>query len=173
MNCEETVRIYDGLSIPLGTLRFLKQADCQLAFLAMLTISGIKPASRWEKALDATLIDCLRRLGLHVSQVRRTVANGAQVTETLFSKSHAYVEVYVSRWDGMPLDKAPETVQLEGFLFGYPPCCVEEYITNPYTPNDIDPAQQARLFHWACKGCRITPLLLPVYGRLELILESL
>ena len=32
-------------------LRKLKEQDFQLAFLALLTVKGIKPASRWEKAI--------------------------------------------------------------------------------------------------------------------------
>lgn len=32
-------------------------------------------------------------------------------------------------------------------------------------PNDLAPETQAILFHWACRGCRVTPLLVPRYRR--------
>ena len=51
----------------------------------------------------------------------------------------------------------------EGFLFGYPPCCVNEYIRHPYTQNGFTTEQQKILFHWACKNCEVTPFILPVY----------
>ncbi|MBN1126014.1 MAG: hypothetical protein JXA82_13485 [Sedimentisphaerales bacterium] len=126
--------------------------------------------SRWEKSLGSEPIKLLQQLGLYVVQVHRTALNGTEVKETLFSTTKAYIEIYKNRWEGQLLDKSPQTVRFEGFLFGYPPCCVEAYIENPYTPNDIDPVQQEALFHWACKGCTITPLLLPLYQKLNSIL---
>lgn len=148
-----------------GLLRQLKQIDRQLACLVLLTADGTKPLSRWEKALSIEQVELLKQCGLEAAHVRRTVLTGSEVVETIFGAGEGYIEVYKARWEGQPIDKSAETIRFEGFLFGYPPCCVEAYIANPYAPNGFDPEAQKCLFHWACRGCKITPLLLPLYRR--------
>ncbi len=51
----------------------------------------------------------------------------------------------------------------EGFLFGYPSCCVSEFVRRPYKPNGLDRRTQSMLFHWACEECRSTADLIPYY----------
>ncbi|UCF43809.1 MAG: hypothetical protein JSV99_02460 [Planctomycetota bacterium] len=145
------------------TVRELKAIDSELAYLALLTCEGVKPLSRWEKPLDSQGLGLLQRLGLLMKQIRRTVKTGRVVTETVFGLSPAYIQLYERRFNDTPIDKSPPTQRFEGFLFGFPPCCVDEYIRHPYTKNNLPPEQQKILFHWACKDCKITPALLPQY----------
>jgi len=145
------------------TVRELKAIDTELAYLALLTCEGVKPLSRWEKPLDGRGLGLLQRLGLLTKQIRRTVKTSRVVTETIFSISPAYIRLYEERFDDTPIDKSPQRQRLEGFLFGFPPCCVDEYVRHPYTKNNLTTEQQKILFHWACKECKITPLLLSDY----------
>lgn len=147
-------------------VRALRQIDLQLAYLAVLTLEGLKPLSRWEKPLDNGQLQSLKKLSLRVKQIQRSVKTGKLVTETIFSVSPGYIDLYEKRFGGKPIDKSPRTVRLEGFLFGFPPCCVDKFIARPYAKNDLDPADQKILFHWACKNCKITPLLLGDYRKI-------
>ena len=156
-----------------STLRELKEIDFELAYLALLTYEGLKPLSRWEKALDQNGIDLLRGMGLVTKQVRRKVKTGDEIIETIFSKSPAYVGLYEQRFENKPVDKSAETQRIEGFLFGYPPCCVEQYIIKPYAPNNLAEHQQKILFHWACNSCTVTPLLLQAYERAYSMLNEI
>lgn len=144
-------------------VRTLKQIELELAYLALLTCEGLKPLSRWEKPLDEGGLKLLHQLGLLTKQINRTVKIGKIVTETIFSKTPAYIRLYEQRFSNTPIDKSPQTQRFEGFLFGYPACCVDQYIERPYTPNNLPPEDQKILFHWACKDCKITPVLLPAY----------
>ena len=85
------------------------------------------------------------------------------MTETVLGLAAGSLDVYEHRCAGRPVDKSAETVRFEGYVFGYPPCCVEQYVTQPYRPNGLPKEQQEILFHWACPGCKITDLLLPLY----------
>ena len=141
----------------------IKDIDFELAYLAALTGEGLKPLSRWEKPLNNHGFESLQQMGLLTKQIRRTVKTGKEITETIFSVSPAYIQLYESRFNNTPIDKSAATVRFEGFLFGYPPCCVNEYIRHPYTQNGFTTEQQKILFHWACKNCEVTPFILPVY----------
>ena len=153
-------------------LEGLKAVDFELAYLALLTREGLKPMSRWEKPLGDYELLLLGRTGLVIRQVPRTVKTGKQVIETVFGISSPWIQVYEQRFAGQPIDKSPETVRLEGFLFGYPPCCVERYAHHPYAPNDLPDEDRKIIFHWPCKDCRITPLLMPAYGQVCGAVES-
>ncbi|MEJ2703223.1 MAG: hypothetical protein P8Z79_12350 [Sedimentisphaerales bacterium] len=144
-------------------MRALRGIDFELAYLALLTCEGIKPLSRWEKPLDESGLRLLRGTSLFVRSIRRTVEVGAQVTETIFSRTPGYVQVYESSFGGTVIDKSADTRRLEGFLFGYPSCCVDQYIRQPYVPNNLAREDQEILFYWACKDCKVTPLLLREY----------
>jgi hypothetical protein len=148
-------------------LRALKEIDFELAYLALLTSEGLKPLSRWEKPLDGEGLALLRQLGLETRQIHRTVKTGKDVVETIFGREAGYVPLYEQRFAGRPVDKSAETQRFEGFLFGYPPCCIEQYVSKPYTPNDLPKDDQEMLFHWVCKDCSITPTLLPAYRSLH------
>lgn len=150
-----------------SVVRQLKDIDKQLAYLGLLTCEGIKPLSRWEKPLDEEVLNLLENMGLVTKQIRRTVKTGKEVIETIFSRSPGYIWAYESRFADTPIDKSPATRRFEGFLFGFPPCCVEQFIRHPYAKNDLNREDQKILFHWACRECKITPVLLPVYKRLH------
>ncbi len=144
-------------------VRRLKAADFELAYLAVLTYQGIKPLSRWEKPLDSAGLDALEKLALQTRCIERTVQTGQRIIEVIFSRSPGRIRVYEDCFSGTAVDKSRDTQRIEGYLFGYPPCCIECYVRNPYQPNDLPAQDQKNLFHWACKECRITPLLLPAY----------
>ncbi len=144
-------------------LKALSQIDYELAYLAALTAVGVKPLSRWEKPLADHALRQLCGLGLVVEQIRRTVKMGKEVIETIFSLAPGQIDLYKQRFHNTAIDKSAATQRFEGFLFGYPPCCIEQYILTPYAPNGLPEEDQKILFHWACKDCRITPTLLPAY----------
>jgi len=152
-----------------ASLEVLGSIDFELVYLALLTREGVKPVSRWEKQLDESGIRALRQIGLRTRQVRRTVRTGKAFTETIFGLAPAYLEVYAQHFEGRPVDKSAETVRIEGFLFGYPPCCVAQYIKRAYAPNEFPTHRREILFHWACKGCILTPLLAGHYERIHQI----
>ena len=141
----------------------LKKNDFELSFLALLTSKGLKPLSRWEKPLADNELVSLQQIGLLAKKITRTVKTGKEVFETVFSLSPAYIKLYQQRFEDTPIDKSPETQRFEGFLFGYPPCCIERYISKPYAANNLEEKDQKILFHWACKDCKVTPLLLDSY----------
>ena len=141
----------------------LKEIDFELAYLVLLTCEGLKPLSRWEKSLDDAGLELLQETGLLTKQIRRTVKTGKEVIETVFSRTPAYTQLYEQTFGNTPIDKSARTQRFEGFLFGYPPCCVEQYIRKPYAPNNLTDEKQKVLFHWACRDCKVTPVLLHAY----------
>jgi len=163
---QEAIQIQSD-AVGLAALRDLKTIDFELAYLALLTCEGLKPLSRWEKPLDPSGLDALHKIGLLTRAVHRKVRSGKAFTETVFGKTATYSEVYAEHFEGLPVDKSAETVRVEGFLFGYPPCCVAQYIRHPYAPNEFPTHKREILFHWSCRGCVITPLLIPRYERLH------
>ncbi|MCB9701532.1 MAG: hypothetical protein H6711_06560 [Myxococcales bacterium] len=144
-------------------LRRLREHDEDLAYLAQLTCVGLKPLSRYERPLNDGLRAELVALGLVQRTCRRRTEEGGEVDETVFSRHTPLLEIYRQAFDGGPLRLSRELGMLEGYLFGFPPCCVSAYLARPYAPNGLDREEQAILFHWACSGCSITPLLLPRY----------
>jgi hypothetical protein len=154
-----------------GYLRSLKEIDFELAYLVMLTREGIKPLSRWEKPLADEGLELLKRMDLITKRVRRTVKTGKEFVETIFSRTLAYLRLYEQAFGNTPIDKSAPTQRLEGFLFGYPPCCVNQYIRKPYAPNNLPEQDQKILFHWACRGCKVTPALLPAYRSVHDLIE--
>jgi len=154
------------------SIKTLKEIDFELVYLALLTAEGLKPLSRWEKPLDSDGLELLQRLGLLTKQIRRTVQTGKEVVETIFSRLPAYIQLYQQRFANTAIDKSAQTQRFEGFLFGYPACCVDQFIRHPYTPNNLPSEDQKILFHWACKNCKITPLLLPAYKSVHRFLND-
>jgi hypothetical protein len=145
----------------------LKKIDLELSYLVALTHEGLKPLSRWEKKLSKKNLELLQRTGLLTKQVRRTVKAGKEVVETIFSRAPVYIQLYEQAFGNTPIDKSARTQLFEGFLFGYPCCCVNHYIHKPYTPNNLTDQQQKILFHWACRDCKVTPSLLPAYKNIH------
>lgn len=152
-------------------IRALKEIDFELAYLAVLTREGLKPLSRWEKNLTDGDLELLQRIGLLTKQVRRTVKRGEDVIETIFSRAPVYIQLYEQAFGNTPIDKSARTQLFEGFLFGYPSCCINQYIRKPYAPNNLNEQQQKILFHWACRDCKITPSLLPAYKSIYDLLD--
>jgi hypothetical protein len=141
--------------------------EFDLAYLALLTQNGTKSLSRWEGVVPHGIEEVMDEMGMELAHVRRRLQNGKSTTEFIFSKSEAHLDLYLQRFDGSLIDKSIETQRLEGFLFGFPPCCVESFGHFGYRPNGLEPEDQKLLFHWACPHCRVTPLLLPSYRRVH------
>ena len=152
--------------------RALKEIDFELAYLALLTCEGLKPLSRWEKPLDDDGLKLLQQMCLLTKQIQRTVETGKEVVETIFSRSPAYIRLYEQRFGNSPIDKSAQTQRFEGFLFGYPPCCIDQYIRRPYAPNNLPAQEQKILFHWACPNCKITPAILTAYKNVYNLLNN-
>jgi hypothetical protein len=64
-------------------------------------------------------------------------------------------------------------VRFEGYLLGFPPCCVDEYIRRPYAKNGLADEKQKLLFHWTCRNCKITKFLLPAYEKVYNLLNGI
>ena len=141
----------------------IPREDFELFYLTELTRRKVKPLSRWEKSLDVSVIEWLKKQSLIVESIPRYTLLGRKIHETVFSASSRYVDYYRKEFSGKPLNKSPHTQKLEGFLFGYPSCCVNAFLKKPYQKNDLKLSEQHLLFHWACPGCRITPSLLDDY----------
>ena len=154
-------------------LASLKKIDFELAYLALLTREGLKPLSRWEKPLENKELELLQALGLHTKSIRRTVKTGREVNETVFGKSFVYLDLYSKRFENKPIEKSADVQRYEGFLFGYPPCCIEGYIVRPYASNNLDEEDRKILFHWPCDNCKITPFLVSSYRKIFEIIQNL
>jgi len=170
-------KLREGVSLELDpaardSIRVLKAIDFELAYLALLTLQGLKPMSRWEKPMDEPGLEALKQLGLHPQPIRRTVRMGTAFEETIFGLARGYLQAYANHFANQPVDKSAETVRIEGFLFGYPPCCVAQYVKQHYAPNEFPTHKQETLFHWACKGCQITPLLVPAYEEVRRLVDG-
>ncbi len=155
------------------SLAILKEIDFELAYLALLTHEGLKPLSRWEKPLEDKELQLLEEMNLLTKRITRIVNADREVQEIIFSRSRAYIDLYAKKIENTHINKSPETQRFEGFLFGYPPCCVERYIHKPYAANNLDEKDQKILFHWACRNCSITPFILDSYRKLFDLFENL
>lgn len=132
-------------------------------YLCELTVNRIKPLSRIEYPLDQKSNSWLKHKGLITEIIPRKTLNGKIIYETIFSISSRYIEFYQKSFYKTRLDIAGSSQKLEGFLFGYPSCCVNQFIKKPYARNSLSKIEQSYLFHWACKNCRVTPELIPYY----------
>ena len=139
--------------------------DPETAYLTSLTRSGLKPLSRKEKPLDSEARRAVKRLGLNVETIERRTRLGRRVHETVFAKKSRYVDLYRRRYHKTKLSDNPRDVKFQGRLFGYPSCCVESFVQQPYALNGLDPRDQGILFHWACPQCKVTPGLVNEYRR--------
>lgn len=141
--------------------------DFQLAYLVLLTRSGLKPLSRWEGPLDKAARATIRDRGLALRTVRRRTRSGRPRSENVFARDGRWADLYARRCEGTLLSQTPSSVRWEGQIFGYPSCCVESFVQQPYRPNGLRSADQEILFHWACRGCSATPGLLREYRRVH------
>ena len=142
---------------------FLHDRHFQLLYLALLTSHKVKPLSRWEKPIGYKEKHLLKKFDLAVEPVTRYCENGEKIEEVIFSKSSRYLAAYTRHFDHKPLMITHAQRKVEGFLFGYPSCCVENFIQNGYTHNKYIDKEQKLLFHWICPDCRISPSFFPLY----------
>jgi len=152
------------------TKRIVK--DFEFYYLVELTRQKIKPLSRWEKPLPEKTNHWLRDNGLYVESIPRKTLSGKEVAETIFSTSGNYIDFYQKKFSHTLINKSAESQKLEGFLFGYPYCCVEQFILHPYSKNSLNRNVQSLLFHWACNDCRSTEDLLPYYRQIHNIVSE-
>lgn len=147
------------------TVLNLKPLGFDLAYLAMLTMEGLKPLSRWEPGLTTEQIRCLSENGLRVRKIRRIAKSKKEIYEHVFSLSDDCINEYLNLFDNQPLSISRSQICAEGRLFGYPECCIFSFIERGYRENGFNKQDQNILFHWACKNCSATKLLLPEYRR--------
>ncbi|MGD8778173.1 MAG: T9SS type A sorting domain-containing protein [Ignavibacteria bacterium] len=145
------------------TKKSYSKDEFEFYYLIELTKQKIKPLSRWEKPVSNHQRNILKRHGLFVEVVPRKTLIGRRVYETVFSTSSRYTNYYSKKFANAYFSKAHTEQKLEGILFGYPSCCVKQFIEHPYSKNNLIRGDQSILFHWACNNCRITPELLPYY----------
>ena len=148
------------------TFENIPKMEFEFFYLAELTRQHVKPLSRWEKPLPAKYRQWLKKRGLQTDFIRRRTESGDTLVETVFSQSTRFLDYYRKQFEGSNLNKLPETQIKEGFLFGYPACCVKQFVRYPYVENNLPRENQQKLFHWACPGCRATPELLPYYQKI-------
>ena len=139
----------------------------ELRYLVALTRQRVMPLSRWERPISADMRRWIESRGLQIVTVPHRTHAGRSHTGTIFSTSARYLTTYHRAFAGTCLTQTPAAQRLEGFLYGYTACCVIQFIRHPYAPNQLDRADQNRLFHWACPTCRSTPALLPHYRRIH------
>ncbi|MCD4818546.1 MAG: T9SS type A sorting domain-containing protein [Candidatus Cloacimonetes bacterium] len=144
-----------------------KKIDFQFTYLSLLTKERIKPLSRWEIKITSKELKLLKYLGLKAELIPRKLKNGRTIYETVFSKSRHYLEYYEKFFSYKPIDHQKKDMKTEGFLFGYPSCCVNNFIENGYTSNNFQGKEQELLFHWICPECRITPSLFKYYRNIH------
>jgi hypothetical protein len=138
----------------------------ELRYLALLTVEGIKPLSRWEMDLDHGQVRTLKRLGLQITTLTRSTEWGRLVTHAIFSRQRSLLHKHRSTFNGRAISFDPQSVRREGLDFGYPPCCVEAFIEFGYQRNGFASRDQGILFHWACPDCEKTRHRLPEYRRI-------
>ncbi|MGQ9501348.1 MAG: hypothetical protein ACUVSF_09340 [Anaerolineae bacterium] len=133
-------------------------------YLGVLTAWGIKPLSRLEYPVRSWVLALFRNIALVIAHIARYAADGTRVEHLVLSRDAQLVERYRREFDGRRLGgETACLVRIEARYFGYPPCCAEEYIRTPNSPNDLPLTDQALLFHRACTGCMVTPQLIPLY----------
>jgi hypothetical protein len=138
--------------------------EADALYLGVLTARGVKPLSRLEYPVQPDVLRVLERLGLVLGVVRRVARNGALCTHHVMSADPGLLRQYLAEFDGTPLSRrVPSVVRAEARYFGYPSCCAEAFISEPYAPNSLPWADQCLLFHHACPACAETPGLVPLY----------
>ncbi len=154
-------------------LKNIAVLDFDLAYLALLSREGLKPLCRWEKSIKKSHLDVLNSMGLKTRCIKRKLKNGDSSEEVVFSASGAWVDFYQAQFQNTPLIKSDKNIRLEGYLFGFPSCCIENFIQHGYSSNFLAREDQHILFHWCCPDCNITPLLVPEYRKIYNICRHL
>lgn len=154
-------------------LRRLLDESFELAYAAALTTAGLKPVSRREIKISDASVAALLQLGFETRIIHRRVETGKRISELVFGLNRLFLDAYSERFEGTRIEKSADSQRFEGLVFGYPACCVEKFIERPYSKNALTDEDQAMLFHWACAGCGITPILLPFYKDISETLRNL
>ncbi len=141
--------------------------DFEFYYLVELTRQKLKPLSRFEKPLNKKTLRWLKKQGFYTASVRRILQSRTVINETIFSTSGRYIDLYMRKFDNTSFIKDDREQKLEGFFFGYPACCVEQFIKKPYIRNTLCKSDQELLFHWACVDCRSTQELIPLYKKVH------
>jgi len=141
-----------------------QKLELDALYLGLLAARRIKPLSRLEYPVSPDVLGRLQGLGLVAAPVRQVAQNGARLTHWVLGTDPATIRQYQLEYEGTTIgDSLPGVIRSEARYFGYPPCCAEAFIREPYAPNDLAVEEQALLFHHACPGCQVTPRLLPLY----------
>jgi len=155
-------------------LRALKEADQDLAYLALLTCEGLKPLSRWEAGLPGGAEEHLGRLGLRCLGISRRTEDGGIITQTVFGLDIALLENFRKDFEGTLVNENEATAITEGSYFGFPKCCAKSYAVHGYKNNNVLPEIQDLLFHWICSpGCKETMRMVDGYRAIRQIIEDL
>ena len=139
----------------MGPLDKLKRANERVAFLALLAVKGIKPASRIDgyEGPEKPTEKLMNELGL----------------ETEFSNAGCRTDIVFGTHEGMK--KLKEIKDLRGWekfyqrglAFGYPDCCARFYADMIEGKAEGEPDKMPPLEHFACPGCKASPELLKKY----------
>ncbi len=136
----------------------------EAVYLAVLAARGVKPLSRIEYAVGTPVLRCFTDLGLLTAVVTRVARDGTRVRHLAVSRDAHTLRDYRDEFDGRLLrGETPAVIRREAHYFGYPACCAESYIRAPHAPNNLPDGDQSLLFHHVCRGCRVTPRLIPHY----------
>ncbi|MCF7741169.1 MAG: hypothetical protein K9N00_05180, partial [Candidatus Marinimicrobia bacterium] len=149
---------------------YYQKLEKEFIYLAHLTEKKVKPLSRWEMDFYSQNIESLHNLGLKTQVVNRYLQNGSKTKELIFSRNNKYLKIYAGHFNNQPITNNYQEKFIEGQLFGYPECCIDNFLENGYSENGFEDQGQELLFYWACPGCKITPDLIPLYRE---IYESL
>ncbi|HMA62824.1 MAG TPA: hypothetical protein VKP78_09270, partial [bacterium] len=152
---------------------YYQKLDKEFIYLAHLTEKKVKPLSRWETDFNAQNIDLLQNLGLKTRVVTRYLQNSRETKELIFSKNNKYIDIYENHFNNQPIKNNYKEKLLEGKLFGYPSCCIKNFIENGYKENGFEGRGQELLFYWACPGCKVTPQIIPLYREIYESLEKI
>ncbi len=149
-------------------MKFFKipKIEFQLFYLGFLTKEKIKPLSRWEKRINKNQLRFLEELGLKIDLIPRKVLTGKTVYETIFSMKSRYLKYYKKHFYMKNITHNMDEKKKEGFLFGYPSCCVNNFVYNGYNCSNYIPDEQKIFFHHICPDCRVTPSLKPYYKKI-------
>jgi hypothetical protein len=93
----------------------IKNLTFELAYLTLLTKTGLKPLSRWEAVLKDEDRQLIESLGLSTAYVNRKLTNGSKKTEFVFSRSGRTIDLYLARFEDTFIDKSVENIRRSCF----------------------------------------------------------
>lgn len=140
------------------------ELEADAIYLGVLTARSVKPLSRLEYPVKPDVLSVLRGLDLTAVPVTRVSQNGVRCTHRVIGRDGAVMRRYLAEFDGTVLrGRTASVVRAEARYFGYPSCCAEAFVREPYAPNGLPRHEQRLLFHHACPACEETLGLVPLY----------